>query len=126
MRKSQFNIHTALSFFSGVCIIAAFSLLFCVQTFTTHDCFETDNTYISGTFNDDIAPAFRNTRENDFSVNDDLASGGSPAECLPQDGCIDQQVSFINHKNQTISINSNFNCEFIACVAPPRAGPRCL
>jgi len=123
LRKSQFNIHTILSSFSGVCIVAAFSLLFCVQAVTTHDCFEIDSTYISGSFNDDIAPMCRSIRENDFSVSNDLASDGNSAEYLPLESLIDLQFSFANRKNQAIRFYSDFSCEFIACAVPPRASP---
>ena len=122
-----------LLFLSGLCIIGVFSLLFCLQSVSACNTFDNDNTSVSRSFNNDIAPGNCNIRNSNlpgskiFSSNRRTqTSGRNSAECLQND-CLEVLKYFLlTRKSQTISLFFNLNCKFITCVTPVRAGPASL
>ena len=123
MKKNQFKMHTVLSFFSALGIAGVFSLLFCLQPVSILDSFEHNSNYTDGLFNNDVAAVYCQIRKTNLSGSKTLTSGGNSAESLPNDNFIDLLALLSSHKSQAIYSAVNLHCEFIACVAPTRAGP---
>ena len=123
MKKNQFTIHTVLSFFSALGMAGVLSLTFCLQPVFTHDSLALDSSYTAGLFNNDIAAVYCFARKTNLSGSKTLTAGGNPAESLPNDGFIDLLSLLSSYKSQAIYSAVNLHCEFIACVAPTRAGP---
>lgn len=126
MRNYQSAIHNILSCFSGLCIAGVFSLLFCLQTVAACDRSVGDSSYTPGAFQNDIAAVHRNVRKTNLSGSKTFTAGGNSAESLINDRFIDLLALLSSHKSQAIYSAVNLHCEFIACVAPTRAGPSCF
>lgn len=123
LRKNQFTIHTVLSFFAGLCLTGVFLLFLGSPSASACDCVECDSTYSCGSFRNDVATAYCNGRNPNFSGGKTLTSGGNATACLPNDSFVDSNCFLIVNKSQAIGLCFNLNCEFIACTSPPRAGP---
>ena len=123
LKKNQFTIHTVLSFFSALGMAGVLSLTFCLQPVFAHDSFAHDSSYTAGLFNTDIAAVYCFARKTNLSGSKTLTASGNSAESLPNDRFIDLLSLLSSYKSQAICSAVNLHCEFIACVAPTRAGP---
>ena len=123
LKKRSFITHTALSFLAELCIAGVFLLLFCLQSFSVRDCYEYENAYTAGTFNTDFAVACCNSRKSNFSGSKTLSADDNSEECLPGRSYDIVNALLTARRGQSICSGFNLNCEFIACTAPPRAGP---
>ena len=127
MRKNQFAIHTLLSVFSGLCIIGVLALFLSAPSVYACNYSENDSAYNAGTFNNnDVAAVCCNSRRPNFSSARTLISGGNSAAYLLDSDFADGNFLSTANKTQAIDLYFHLSCEFIACTAPPRAGPVCL
>lgn len=123
MKKNQFTISAVLSFFSALGMAGVFSLLFCLQPVSILDSFELDSNYTAGLFQNDVAAVYCQVRKTNLSGSKTLTPGGNSAESQSNDSFIDLLSLSSSAESQWICSAVNLNCEFIACVAPTRAGP---